>query len=100
MKVKAGYCHYIYLSDEWEKKPMESIKVLATVTLTHAPNKMIDKYDGKERDVWGDDWNDCPASCNSGTPYGGDAVDIEAGDLVIIIKKSSFHKENIEAEKK
>ncbi len=25
----------------------------------------------KLKDCWGDDWNDAPACCNSGTPYTG-----------------------------
>lgn len=40
-----------------------------------------------ESDVWGDDWNDSPASGNAGRPYGATRVDLEPGDLVIVIKQ-------------
>ena len=41
-----------------------------------------------EEDLWGDDWNDRPAYCNCGEPYGGERVDLEAGDFVIVIKNN------------
>jgi hypothetical protein len=75
---------------------MEQVKKLATLTLTHKPFKMIDRLSKEEKDVWGDDWDDSPASYNSGAPYGGESVDIEAGDLVIVIKRTVVPKQSDE----
>ena len=89
-KAKMGYIHYLEPSDEWSRKAMENIIELGRIILTHKPGKMIDRHSGKERDVWGDDWNDRPADCNSGPPYGGEEVTLEAGDFVIVIKPTKI----------
>lgn len=91
-KVKMGYVHYWEHSNDYYEKAMEDVKELGRIYLTHEPFKMIDRHSGKERKVWGDDWNDKPAVHNCGSPYGGDVVSVDAGDLVIIIKATDSDK--------
>ena len=76
MRVE-GYIRYIELSDEWDEKPMQDIKKLATVYLVMSPRQ----------EVWGDDWNDSPAIHNAGPPYDLKKIDLEAGDHIIIFKE-------------
>jgi len=90
--VKMGYAHYWEHSNDYYEKAMEDVKELGRIYLTHKPFKMIDRYNNKERAVWGDDWNDKPAVHNCGSPYGGDVVTVDAGDLVIVIKPTDSDK--------
>ena len=86
--VEMGYIHYLELSEEWSHKAMENIVELGRITLTHEPFKML--YRNEEQELWGDDWNDNPADCNSGPPYGGERITLNAGDLVIIVKPTKL----------
>jgi len=90
--IKSGYIHYIELSGEWSEKAMENIVNLGRITLTHKPFKMIDRHSKEEEEVWGDDWNDTPADCNCGPPYGGEEVELEAGDFVLVVKPSKIDR--------
>lgn len=42
---------------------------------------LIDKKDLDK--VWGDDWNDAPSCCNSGTPYSGHGVKVIKKDIFL-----------------
>jgi hypothetical protein len=91
MKQKLGTAWYPKTSVDWIIKENPHITI-AMFTETGGDMKnyysVLPQYQDieYESDVWGDDWNDSPASCNAGPPEG-ELVEISPGDLVIVIKQ-------------
>jgi hypothetical protein len=78
LKEVGYYVPYICKSNEWSNKAHQDIISLGNLQLSKKPLK----------DNWGDDWNDNPSDCNSGSAYDNDLwLELETNKKVIYTKE-------------
>lgn len=73
-KIIMGYVLETENSEESDKKSYDDMKVIGRIRVADS------------LEVEGDDLNDAPYDCN-GNIYSGEVIELEKGDVVIVIKK-------------